>query len=112
MTIYVDRYADWLGVPTKWQGGGHMLTSDLEELHSFALSIGLRREWFQDKTFPHYDLTSGMRFKALRAGATPLEPGVFPPDLLVRALVGHERYEERVARAIERYKANKEGRVR
>lgn len=52
--------------------GVHLVCSDLETLHRFAASIGLRRSWFQDDggPFPHYDLTTKrMRQKALRAGA-------------------------------------------
>jgi len=39
---------------------GHLFTdSSLEELHTFAASIGLRREWFQgNKAVPHYDVFS------------------------------------------------------
>lgn len=44
---------------------------DLEELHAFAQAIGLRRDWFcgAGRRFPHYDLTPGMRAKAVRHGA-------------------------------------------
>jgi hypothetical protein len=44
------------------------LVSDksLEELHEFAGRIGLKRAWFQRD---HYDLTPGMRVRAVRAGA-------------------------------------------
>jgi len=49
-------------------------TESLEELHKFAQSIGLKREWFQDhKKYPHYDLTTKrMSNKAIRYGATRL----------------------------------------
>lgn len=38
--------------------GVHLATDgDLDELHKFAQSIGLKREWFQDHpAHPHYDL--------------------------------------------------------
>lgn len=41
------------------------------ELHEFAESIGLKREWFQYKSkFPHYDITTKRKLnKALNAGA-------------------------------------------
>lgn len=50
---------------------GHMISdTSLDELHDFAVSIGLHREWFQDKRIPHYDLTTQrMRAKAVRTGA-------------------------------------------
>lgn len=50
---------------------GHLVSDEsLNELHAFAKSIGLRREWFQDKRIPHYDLTTArMRTKAVNSGA-------------------------------------------
>lgn len=39
-------------------------------LHQLAQSIGLRREWFQNRpTFPHYDLVPTERKLAIKAGA-------------------------------------------
>lgn len=50
---------------------GHLVSdSSLDELHLFAKSIGLRREWFQDKRIPHYDLTTArIRARAVGNGA-------------------------------------------
>lgn len=49
---------------------GHMIADSLNELHTFAKSIGLKREWFQDKRIPHYDLTTKrMISKAIINGA-------------------------------------------
>lgn len=42
---------------------------DIEELHELARRIGLRREWFQPRSTPHYDLTPARREKALKNGA-------------------------------------------
>lgn len=65
MTVMVDEIRVW---PTKircFKGGSAHLTADTEEeLHAFAARLGLKREWFQPKSTPHYDLT---RAKALRA---------------------------------------------
>lgn len=97
MTIYVDYYPGkgW----GKWQGGGHLLTSDIEELHTFAKKLGLRHEWFQDKTFPHYDLVASKRRKAIELGAIEIEPGDFPDDLIVKNREGkYEKYSERMKR--------------
>lgn len=48
----------------------HLYADDVEELHRFAQRIGLLRRWFQDKPFfPHYDLTRGMRARAVSFGA-------------------------------------------
>ena len=49
----------------------HMVTdSSLEELHGFALRLGLRREQFQrHERLPHYDLRPPLRERALALGA-------------------------------------------
>lgn len=59
---------------------GHLISdSSIEELHIFAKSLGLKREWFQDKNGksfykPHYDLTtSNMRVKAEIKGAIKVD---------------------------------------
>jgi len=77
------------------------LASDLDELHEFAQSIGLKRQWFQDQTFPHYDVTRNKRYAAIRAGATELKRGEFPDDLLVKKPDGtYEKYDARLRRAL------------
>lgn len=54
----------------------HLFTDqdDQSELHAFATKIGLKRDWFQDHHADkpwmwHYDVTSGKRWQAIRAGA-------------------------------------------
>jgi hypothetical protein len=57
--------------------GTHLMTDgDLDELHRFAQSIGLRRQWFQDhRLHPHYDLTTWrMSNKAVKYGARKVSP--------------------------------------
>jgi len=108
--IYVDQFPGngW----GYWQGGGHLLTSDVEELHEFAKKIGLKREWFQEKTAPHYDLTANKRRQAIDNGATPVEFGQFPDDMLwcvPDPEGGYERTADRNAR-VEDYLANSEWR--
>ena len=47
---------------------------DLEELHGFALLLGLRRMWFQDRgDLPHYDLTRNKRDLAVSLGAVEVD---------------------------------------
>lgn len=72
MSVYVDDAfveGDW----GKWSGGGHMQADDVDELHAFAASIGLRRLWFQTKPgrpeHDHYDLTRSRRRMAIEKGA-------------------------------------------
>ncbi len=72
MTIYVDPLQKW---PTKIRcfqtGSCHLMACSLEELHSFASKLGLKRSWFQDHPrWPHYDLTKSKRALAVRLGAT------------------------------------------
>ena len=51
---------------------------NVEELHKFALEIGCRRAWFQDKiNYPHYDLTRGMRSLAVKHGAKEVDTRYF-----------------------------------
>lgn len=47
---------------------------DLEELHAFALLLGLRLMWFQAKAdLPHYDLTRSKRDLAVSLGAVEVD---------------------------------------
>lgn len=46
------------------------MTADTEEeLHEMALLIGMKPEWFQNKSTPHYDLTPSRRKLAVKHGA-------------------------------------------
>ena len=50
--------------------GIHLITNnDIDELHAFAEKIGLKREWFQDKRNPHYDIMGKMVKLARKNGA-------------------------------------------
>ncbi len=55
--------------------GLHLVSdTSLEELHSFAQSIGLKREWYQDHRHPHYDIMATWRLnRALAAGAVKVQ---------------------------------------
>lgn len=50
--------------------GTHLISTCLDELHTFAKKIGLKRQWFQqhDK-HPHYDLIGSLKTKAVEYGA-------------------------------------------
>ena len=86
--IYVDQFpgTGW----GKWQGGGHLLTSDIDELHEFARKLGLKREWFQNKSAPHYDLTANKRRQAIELGAQEIGFGEFSDDMLMCQGEGYE----------------------
>ena len=71
MAVYVDSLALCVTTPAwPWGRACHLFADTDAELHDFAASISLKRAWFQDRRdFPHYDLTSGKRKEAVRAGA-------------------------------------------
>jgi hypothetical protein len=77
MAVYVDDafVADSSTAWGRWTGGGHLMADTLDELHAFALSLGLRREWFQTRPGrpekDHYDMTRSKRDAAILAGAIP-----------------------------------------
>jgi hypothetical protein len=66
MAIYVDNARiEWRG--RRWC---HMVASSLDELHAFAIELGLRSEWFQESaSYPHYDITLETRAIAIAKGA-------------------------------------------
>ena len=70
MSVYVDRLM-WCK-PNKnwrWKKVSHLTADTIQELHLFAIEVGLRREWFQPTSKPHYDLTIGARRYAVKLGA-------------------------------------------
>jgi hypothetical protein len=70
MSVYVDPIVTWGGGPNfPWKNSCHMYADTLQELHKMAISIGLKREWFQDKGMPHYDLVPSKRRLAVQKGA-------------------------------------------
>ena len=70
MAVYVDALRDY-----GWRHGPscHLIADTVEELIEFALAMGLRREWFQSKSTPHFDLTAGGREQAVAMGAVELD---------------------------------------
>jgi hypothetical protein len=54
-----------------------MIADSLEELHVMADRIGLRRQWFQPVSSPHYDLSKSRRAEAIRFGAIELDRHAF-----------------------------------
>ena len=66
MPVYVDN----VRIPSRGGIWCHLVADSLDELHSFAKRLGLKRQWFQHAaSYPHYDVTISMREKALRLGA-------------------------------------------
>jgi hypothetical protein len=72
MAILIDSFHNGARGPVRYwhRRCGHLVSdTSIEELHKFAESIGLRREWFQMKSIPHYDLTGAIYELALVRGA-------------------------------------------
>ena len=69
MAVYVDKLCDY-----GWRHGPscHLIADSVDELIEFALSMGLRREWYQPKSSPHFDLTADTRILAVENGAIEL----------------------------------------
>ena len=66
MAVYVDAER------IRWRGREwcHLVADSLDELHEFAARLGLQRRWFQNQgRYPHYDVTTSVRDRALRLGA-------------------------------------------
>lgn len=69
MAVYVDNLRDY-----GWRHGPscHLIADSVDELIEFAERMGLKREWFQPKSSPHFDLTAEGREIAIRNGAIEL----------------------------------------
>jgi hypothetical protein len=67
IAVYVDNAF----IPFGRMKMSHMMADDLDELHAMARKLGLRREWFQDKSIPHYDVSMSVRRRAIELGAIP-----------------------------------------
>jgi hypothetical protein len=69
MTVYVDKPQHRFGRMIMC----HMLADTVAELHAMADRIGLKREWFQPYSRPHYDLSKTKRAEAVAAGAREVD---------------------------------------
>ena len=54
--------------------GVHLIADTIAELHEFAQGIGLKREWYQKTSLPHYDLMGSKIRMAITAGARRVHP--------------------------------------
>lgn len=75
MSVYVDplfnapQYRKSANERWEWKQACHLRADTEKELHAFASRLGLKREWFQSKSKPHYDLTANKRRQAVKFGA-------------------------------------------
>ena len=86
MAVYVDRLVDY-----GWRHGPscHLIADSVDELIEFAVSMGMRAEWFQPKSSPHFDLTADGRAAAVSNGAIELDNRAFVAK--VRELREHRK---------------------
>src|SRR5689334_28958 len=97
--IYVDTVRHYPSCNLPYKYWCHLATDgDLEELHTFAAQLGLKRSWFQPSRsgrFPHYDLVPSKRALALQLGAAAVDPieliRVCYPDTWKVVTAGSER---------------------
>jgi hypothetical protein len=70
VAVYVDKLIDY-----GWRHGPscHLIADSVDELMEFAVAMGLRREWYQPKSSPHFDLTGDGRALAVEMGAIELD---------------------------------------
>lgn len=75
MAVYVDPSRPT--IPTKrwpYTRACHLYADTLAELDRFARALGLLPQWFQRRQdFPHYDLTTATRRRAVAAGAVEVD---------------------------------------
>lgn len=75
MSVYVDPIREvQYG---RWGYACHMIADTVEELHAMAEAIGMKKDWFQLKSFPHYDLLRFRRDAAVKLGAVELDKRLF-----------------------------------
>lgn len=65
MPVYIDNAR----IPYRRMLMSHMIADTPEELHAMAAAIGMKRSWFQPRSFPHYDVCVGRREDAMQRGA-------------------------------------------
>ncbi|GAB3042562.1 hypothetical protein GCM10027052_25810 [Parafrigoribacterium mesophilum] len=74
MAVYVDDFqlqAVVNGMNRRWS---HLVADSPDELADFARLLGLRASWIQKRGTrgEHFDVTDGMRRKAIALGAEPI----------------------------------------
>lgn len=97
VAVYVDGLRDY-----GWRHGPscHLIADSIEELIEFAESIGMRREWFQAESTPHFDLTAEGRASAVAIGAIELTNRELIAK--IRELRHRKRLQEDVSKSLQK----------
>jgi hypothetical protein len=69
MTVYIDRSRK----PYRNMIMCHMVSDSIAELFAMAQKIGMRAQWFQPSSFPHFDVAAGRKISALQFGAVEID---------------------------------------
>lgn len=70
MSVYIDDMEKpYRNRPDRIYKLNHMIADSVDELHEMAQKIGLKSQWFQPKSFPHYDVTIAKKKEAIKLGA-------------------------------------------
>ena len=75
MTVYVgEKFGTVKCSIWPYKYAAHLFADSVPELHRFASSIGLKRQWFQNHhRLPHYDVTAAKRGLAIQKGAIEVD---------------------------------------
>ena len=75
MAVYVSNLMPCVkNTNWHWNENCYLVADDIDELHTFARRLGLKRTWFQKHQWlPHYDLTRNKRVQAIRMGAINID---------------------------------------
>ena len=74
MAVYIDQLVNY-----GWKHGHscHFIADTISELKEFAVKMGMRLEWYQANSSPHFDLTADGRELAVKLGAIELDRRAF-----------------------------------
>lgn len=74
MAVYVDDMRKPVRLNRFTANWSHMFADSSEELHDFAVKLGLKTSWLQNEGTwkEHYDVTDTTRREALKNGAVPV----------------------------------------
>lgn len=74
MTVYVDPAV--FMKPNGRKKYAHMTADTLEELHTFAANVGVKKHFYhRGSRYPHYDITEIQREMIVNAGACEITSG-------------------------------------